>query len=160
MVMESVSWYGGSLTNRLDGTVTVPSSGGGWNWDDVRRANYFLENADRAPSGGMLNHYIGEGHFFRAWFYFELLRDFGDLPIIDETVNVDNENILYSSRSSRTEVVDFILSDLDQAISMMETYAGPSRVNKDVARLFKARVALYEGTWEKYHQGTVLKHNL
>jgi len=31
---------------------------------------------------------------------------------------------------------------------------GPSRLNKDVAAQFKARVALYEGTWEKYHQGT------
>lgn len=154
MVMESVSWYGGSHTNRLDGTITVPTSGGGWNWGNIRNANYFLENADRAQSSGMLDHYIGEGHFFRAWFYFELLRDFGDLPIIKQAVNVNDENILYGSRSSRSEVVDFILDDLDQAISKMQTNAGPSRVNKDVAALFKARVALYEGTWEKYHQGT------
>lgn len=156
MVMESLAWYGGSLTNRLDGTITVPGSGGGWNWGNIRRANYFLENVDRAESSGMVDHYVGEGHFFRAWFYFELLKNFGDLPIIDQTLNVDHQDILYGSRSSRSEVVDFILSDLDEAISKMQTSVGPpkSRLNEDVAALFKARVALYEGTWEKYHQGS------
>jgi len=49
--------------------------------------------------------------------------------------------------------------DLDSAISKMK-YAyelGPSRLNKDIATLFKARVCLYEGTWEKYHLGTVFE---
>jgi hypothetical protein len=53
-------------------------------------------------------------------------------------------------------VVDFILDDIDMAISKMELAAdvGPGRLHKDVAKLFKARVCLYEGTWEKYHAGT------
>lgn len=153
----SLAYWGGSTTSRMDGILTVPASGGGWTWGNIRSVNYFLENAGRAGTGDLVDHYIGEGHFFRAWFYFDLLQSFGDLPIITEVVNVSDEAILYGARSSRTEVVDFILADLDEAIAKMKygSEVGPTRLNKDIASLFKARVALYEGTWEKYHQGSV-----
>jgi hypothetical protein len=157
IVLESDLWYGSSSTTRLDGTTSIPASGGGWSWDDIRDVNYFLENADRAEDSNLKDQYMGEGYFIRAWNYFILLKKFGDLPIVKTVVNVDDEEILYSSRSSRTEVVDFIIEDLDQAISLMvySAEAGASRLHKDVASLFKARVCLYEGTWEKYHAGTV-----
>jgi len=156
IIIESQEWWGGSYTRQLDGTITVPASGGGWNWGNVRRVNYFLENADRVKEGNLIEHYIGEGYFFRAWVYFDLLRKFGDLPIVTKVLNVGDE-ALYGSRRPRSEVVDFILDDLDMAISKMK-YAsdvGPGRLNKDAATLLKARVCLYEGTWEKYHAGTV-----
>ncbi|WP_434036681.1 RagB/SusD family nutrient uptake outer membrane protein [Formosa sp. 4Alg 33] len=156
IIAQSSLWFGASNTTRLDGTINVPSSGGGWSWSNVRRANYFLENSARAETGNLIDHYIGEGHFFRAWFYFDLYKDFGALPIITKVVDLEDEDILMGARSSRTEVANFILAELDLAIEKME-YAdkvGPSRLNKDIAALFKARVALYEGTWEKYHQGT------
>ena len=74
-----------------------------------------------------------------------------------QVVDSDEElDLLYVARSSRSEVADFILNDLDMAISKMEfaSQVGAGRINKDVALAFKARVALYAGTWEKYHQGT------
>lgn len=157
IILESDAWWGDSYTERLDGTTTVPTSGGGWSWEEVYDVNYFLENAYRAEESSLKDHYIGEGYFLRAWYYFDLLKDFGDLPIIDETVNVDDTDILYGTRSSRTDVVNFMIADLDSAIAKMEyaQEAGASRLNKDIANLFKARVCLYEGTWEKYHAGTV-----
>ena len=157
IVIESQEWWGGSYTRQFDGTLSVPTSGGGWNWGNVRRVNYFLENADKAETGDLIEHYIGEGYFLRAWVYFDLLSKFGDLPIITKVLNVDDEDILYGSRSPRSEVVDFIIDDLDMAISKLEfaPAIGPGRINKDAATLFKARVCLYEGTWEKYHEGTV-----
>lgn len=152
--------YGNDWTPQLDGVINVPASGGGWNWGNIRNINYFLENIDRVEtSGPMTDHYIGEGYYFRAHFYFELYRDFGDLPIITKPVSADDDDILYGSRSSRSDVADFILSDLDMAISKMvygsELQHHRTRLSKDIALLFKARVALYAGTWEKYHQGTV-----
>lgn len=151
--------YGGDHTPRLDGVVTVPSSGGGWNWGNVRRINYFLENVDRVEgSSAMIDHYVGEGHYFRAHFYYELFRNFGELPIITKPVSADDEEVLYGTRSSRSDVADFILADLDMAISKMkygsELSNHRTRLSKDVALMFKARVALYAGTWEKYHQGS------
>ena len=152
--------YGGDYTPRLDGVVTVPATGGGWNWGNIRNINFFLENVDRVEAGGpMTEHYIGEGHYFRAHYYYLLFRDFGELPIITQSLSAEDEDLLYSARKSRTEVANFILSDLDIAISKMkngsELASHKTRLSKDIALLFKARVALYAGTWEKYHQGTV-----
>lgn len=151
-------------TNRLqlDGVVNVPASGGGWSWGDIRNVNYFLANANRVPDGGSKKQYIGEAFFFRAWNYFVLLKKFGDLPIVtkplDPSVEADRQ-ILYSSRSSRTDVVNFMIQDLDSAIAYMDikTNLPAGRINKDVAALFEARVCLYEGTWEKYHLNDAFK---
>ena len=145
-----------SAKNRMDGVITVPTAGGGWSWTNVRNVNYFLANADRVTTGLLKDQYIGEAYFFRAWFYFELLKQFGDLPIITKTLSIADEDILYSERKSRTDVVNFIVSDLDQAIAKMKlkTEVGAGRLNKDIALLFKSRICLYEGTWEKYHKGT------
>ncbi len=145
--------------NRLDGTINVPSSDGGWTWTHVRNVNYFLDNADRVPDGGLKDHYTGEALFFRAWNYFTLLRQFGDLPIYTKTLSPDDKEELFAPRSSRTEVVNFILSDLDMAVSKLKkkNEVPAQRISKDIALLFQARVSLYEGTWEKYHRNDAFK---
>lgn len=145
--------------NRLDGAINVPASGGGWTWTNVRNVNYFLENAGRVPDGGLKDHYIGEVYFFRAWNYFNLLRQFGDLPIITKTLSPNDKEDLYGARSSRTDVVNFIIDDLDKAVSLLKkkNEVPAQRISRDIASLFQSRVALYEGTWEKYHQNGVFK---
>lgn len=145
--------------NRLDGAINVPSSGGGWDWTNVRNVNYFLENASRVPDGGLKDHYIGEAYFFRAWNYFNLLKQFGDLPIITKTLSPNDKDALFGPRSSRTEVANFIISDLDMAISKLKkkSEVPAQRISKDIASLFQSRVCLYEGTWEKYHQNDAFK---
>lgn len=148
-----------STKNRLDGAITVPSSGGGWSWTNVRNVNYFLKNSDRVPNGGLKDHYIGEAYFFRAFNYFNLLKQFGDLPIVKVPLSATDKEILMGPRSSRTDVANFILSDLDMAISKLKgkTEVPAQRISRDIASLFKSRVALYEGTWEKYHQNDAFK---
>jgi len=143
-------------STRMDGIDRVPESGGDWDWRGVRRANYFIDNMDRVDADSDLkDQYVGEGHFFRALFYFELFRTYGDLPIITIPLNIDDEE-LYAARSPRTEVANFIISDLDEAISKLKEKgtAEANRVTKGIALLLKARFCLYAGTWEKYHQGT------
>ena len=68
IALESVSAHWDTYTSQLDGTLAVPTSGGGWSWDRIHQANNFLENAGRVPMGGLVNHYTGEGYFFRAYF--------------------------------------------------------------------------------------------
>lgn len=143
----------------LEGSRGIPSSGGGWYWGNIRELNYFLENAPEAVPGtggtqAELDHFLGEGYFFRARYYFTLLRDFGDLPIYNKVLNVDSEE-LYASREPRNEVVDFIIEDLNKAIELMQEKGEVpvGRLTKGAALLLKSRVALYEGTWEKYHAG-------
>ena len=156
IVVQSQEWFGPSAVQRIDGTLNIPASGGGWDFGNIRSVNFFLQNSDRVESGELLEQFIGEGHFFRAYFYFELFKNFGALPIVTEVPETDDTEILFGERQPRTVVANFILDELDLAISMMRfaSELGPNRLNKDVALQFKARVALFEGTWEKYHQNT------
>jgi hypothetical protein len=147
-----------SVSSRLNGTSSVPSSSTNWSFSDIREANYFLTMVEEIDIDDDLDleHYKGEGYFFRAYYYWELLVDYGDLPIYDYYFDESDEDAVYAARDPRNEVVDFMLTDLDSAISKMysaeDTETG--RLCKEAAMLFKSRVALYEGTWEKYHEGT------
>ena len=140
----------------LAGERTVPSSGGGWYWNNIREVNYFLENYQKCEDNfEEYKHYVGEVYFFRAFYYFQKIKQFGDVPWINKTLNIDSDE-LYKERTSRRVVVDSILSDLDKAYDYLEPKSDVEqfRIYDDIAMFFKSRVALYEGTWEKYHQGT------
>ncbi|MCE4566980.1 RagB/SusD family nutrient uptake outer membrane protein [Maribellus sp. CM-23] len=142
--------------SRLAGFNTINSGSGNWSFSRLRSINLMLDNYDKveAPES-QVNQFVGEAYFFRAYFYFNLIKNYGDVPWIEHTLNADSEE-LYAARAPRNEVVDNILSDLDDAISRLSLRAEVSgnRINKESALLLKSRVALYEGTWEKYHQGT------
>lgn len=146
-----------TYSNVLNGELVLPTTGGGWAWGNLRTLNYFLDNYSRVnDSWDNLKTYVGETYFFRAFFYFGMLKNFGDLPWINHALNVTDTTALYSSRLSRNVIADSILQDLDKAISYLPSRgnAETSRLNKQIAQLFASRVALYEGTWEKYHAGT------
>lgn len=142
----------------LDGTRSIPETGGGWNWVDIRKVNFFLENAPKVTEGlpSELNQYKGEGYFFRAYFYFDKVKRFGDLPWYDQVLDIDSEGLM-APREPRNVIIDHIIDDLDQAIALLQNKAaiGMNRINLEAALAFKSRVCLYEGTWEKYHAGTV-----
>jgi hypothetical protein len=143
---------------RLGGTRPIPSSAsqGGWVWSDIRQANYFLTHCDSAKGAPAdINQYIGEVRFFRAFLYFDKVKTFGDVPWINQPLSTTSPELFYP-RTSRKIVVDSIIADLDKAISLLypAASAAESRISKEVAMLLKARVCLYEGTWEKYHAGT------
>lgn len=143
---------------RVRGESRVPASGG-YSWGNIRSVNYFLEKVkenDHDKSTDLdIKQYIGEAYFFRAWYYFGLLKSFGNLPWIDKTLKADIKELALS-RISRKTIVENMVGDLDKAIAnMKDGNAGAySRVNKQVAQALKARICLYEGTWEKYHATT------
>lgn len=156
---------GKSLDNRyLPGFLRVGDSGGYWTFSNIYKLNYFLETVlPRFKAGEItgnqdnVKHYIGEGFFLRAHEYFFRLRKLGDFPIIKKVLP-DDQSVLTeaSKRSPRNEVARFILSDLDEAIGLLSnsTVGGKARITKNAALLLKARVALFEATWLKYHAGT------
>lgn len=154
---DNLANYG--INNRWVGESTqVPSTDGNWNgnFSSIRSVNYYLENSITAEGPeNEINHYNGEAYFFRAMFYFNLLKRFGGVPYIDKVLNTDSEE-LYSPRIPRNELATKIIEDLDRAIGLlMEPGDAPAfRLNKGIALTFKSNVALYEGTWEKYHDGT------
>lgn len=148
----------------VPGEKRTAASGGAWDFANIRKINYFFEQVLPKYKGGklsgdekMIKHYIGEMYFLRAFNYFSKLVTLGDFPIITTTLP-DQKDVLMdaSKRQPRNKVARFILDDLDQAIDLMSltTANGKNRLTKNVALLFKSRVALYEATWLKYHRNT------
>ena len=150
--LDSDNYVSGTPDRRLRGDNTITSENDQWNFNLIRRINNFFDNYDRVQATeAEIANSVGEAHFFRAFFYFRLVKQYGDVPYIDKVLAPDAEE-LFAARTPRNEVVDKILADLDQAIEKLNSKTkGQNRVSKEVAMLFKARVALYEGTWEKYH---------
>lgn len=146
----------------IPGQKQVAANVGGWKWEGIRACNYFFDNVlpkegDIVGAPGNIRHYIGEMYVLRAYKYFDMLKTFGDLPIIDKALPDDREILLKASvRRPRHKVAEFIINDLKEAEKrLLETPpGGKNRISRNVAYLLHSRVALYEATWEKYHAGT------
>ncbi|MFK1830418.1 RagB/SusD family nutrient uptake outer membrane protein [Bacteroides fragilis] len=130
----------------------------------IRICNYFLEQVLPKYEAGeisgeeeLIKNYIGEAYFMRALTYYRALVVFGDFPIVTTVLEDNNDEVVEASkRSPRNEVARFILEDLDKAIDLLASRSKFSgqRLNREAALLFKSRVALYEGTFEKYHRNS------
>ena len=132
---------------------TVPESGGGWSWTDLRRMNTLLEYADMCEDKEAVTKYTAVTRFFRAFFYFEKVKRFGDVPWYDIQLGSADE-LLYKPRDSRELILTKMLEDIDYAINsggLTESAADPYHVNKWAALALKAQFCLYEGTYRKYH---------
>ena len=145
----------------LNGERTVPSSGGGWSiseWGRIRNVNYFLQNYTKSTENfEVIKEHVGEAYYFRALLYFDLMKKFGNLPWIDKALTPSDVEFLNAPRISRGIIADNILADLDKAVLYLPTKSASSsnRIYREVAMALQSRIALYEGTWEKYHAGTV-----
>ena len=134
---------------------TVPNSGGGWGngsgaWGDLRKMNTLLENMDKCQDPEAVVKYTAVTKFFRAYFYFNMVKRFGDVPWIDSQLETDSED-LYRPRDSREVVMQHMLEDIDYAIENLPAAVSTYRVNRWTALALKARFCLYEGTFRKYH---------
>ncbi|WP_343704295.1 RagB/SusD family nutrient uptake outer membrane protein [Chitinophaga sp.] len=120
-------------------------------WDNsykgIRQANMFLSKIDRVPTTDELKkQWKAEARFLRAFFYFELMKRWGGVPLVGDKVFGFRENINLS-RNSLEETKNYIVSELDavkdnlQPNIMSDGEVG--RANKGAALALKARVLLY-----------------
>ena len=147
----------GSPSQILNGERTLRSGNWRGEWTQIRNINIFFKNYQKCDDVfSTYQHYVGEAHFFRAWFYFNLVQMYGDVPWYSEVIELDSDELLMKPRDPRTTVTDKILEDLDKAISYLDSRSktGNNKISKEAALAFKTRVALYEGTWQKYHANT------
>ena len=122
-------------------------------WSNLRALNYYLEHSVNCTSEDIRKKYDGVAYFFRAMFYYEKVRKYGDIPWYDNVISANDKASLYRARDSRGFVMQKIMEDLDKAIDGLPVTwtEGVYRINKYAAYAFKSRVALFEGTWRKYH---------
>ncbi|GAB3163230.1 RagB/SusD family nutrient uptake outer membrane protein [Telluribacter humicola] len=140
-----------SLRDELRGTRVVPTSGGGWSWGTLRNINYFLANSNKCPDPKAVAKYNGLARFFRAYFYFGMVKRFGDVPWYSQPIESNNEEMLTKARDPRAMVMDSVMADLDYAIANLGNARQVNTVTKWTALALKSRIALYEGTFRKYH---------
>lgn len=135
----------------VDGAYSAETSSG-WSWSTLRNINHFIANCTSPNlSDEVKNDYIGIARFFRAWFYYDMITRFGDVPWVDRPLGIDDE-ALFAGRDSRTLVMEKIMEDLDFAYNNIKaTGSDGTLITKWTALGLKTRIALFEGTFRKYH---------
>ena len=131
----------------------------GWSatsdWGLLRNVNYLIVNCtDPKVPETVRNNYIGLARFFRALFYYNMVCRFGDVPWIDRPLNPQDEEILYGKRDSRELVMEKVYEDLifaAQNITRTTDATQCTFITKWTAYAMASRVALFEGTFRKYH---------
>lgn len=130
------------------------------NWkngfENLRQANMIIQKAaDYAGDKRDIEVYEAEARFFRVYIYWHLILKFNDVPLITKVLDVTDPEI-NGKRDSRAIVEDFILNELDEIknkLPLKKNLAGEDvgRITHGAALALKARVALFAGTWAKYH---------
>ena len=139
-----------NLPAEVQGIRTVPTSGEGWNWEYLRAVNFYLSHSVRCDDVDAREHFDGIARFFRAYFYFEKVKRFGEVPWFDrELSSTDPE--LFRPRDSRDFIMDKILDDLTYAINNISDKKDLYNVTHWTALALKSRICLFEGTYRKYH---------
>lgn len=124
-----------------------------WKWTDLRNINYFIQHVNNPAVAASVNaNYLGLARFFRAYFYFNKVQEYGNVPWINKPLDVNDTTILYGKRDDRTLVMDSVMADLNFAIANISatTDATRSTITKWVAYGMKSRICLWEGTFRKY----------
>src|SRR5437867_8075618 len=110
----------------------------------IARANVVLDNGPSTPVGGILTQAtkdsrLGEAHFLRAWAYFQLVQQYGDLTITLHTGQLSTEAV----RESEDSVYQVIIDDLNQAITLLPaTQTDYGRATLGAAQHMLAKVYL------------------
>lgn len=148
------------LLDKLDLTATGSSFNDVWkgSYQGINRANQALEyipQLDQADAA-LRERLMGEVKFLRAFLYFNLVRGWGGVPIVDHvpSPSVEEDRTMLLTRKSAEEVYAFIIKDLEEAASVLPpkaAYSGNNvgRATKGAANALLAKVYLYQKNWQK-----------
>ncbi len=119
----------------------------------VQRANYILDNVSgiaEVKNQARVDQIVAEAKSLRAYFYYHLTEMFGDVPLVTKVLELDES---YMNKSSKAEIADFIMNDLESAAQVLPlNYTKPDeigRITKGVALALKSRIALFNNKWDE-----------
>lgn len=151
---NSDNLYPNAIDTRLAGETSLSNAAELDDYKAIRNVNFLLQNITNCEDKGTdYEQCLGEAYYFRAAYYYHLLINYGGVTWIEEQLDPDAE-LMKRPRNTRTEIVDYILKDLKNAITYLKEQDNNAtrRVHRDVARALKSEVALFAATWEKYHR--------
>ena len=137
------------------GTNTVPEKDNNYTklYQHIYYTNLLLKNAASFGDQKSIAVPVAEAKFFRAYCYFELVQLYGNVILLTEPVDIDSPK-MNAVRDDRGLVIDQCIQDLQDAVNgLPDTPSEAGRLSKDAANAFLSRVALFEGTWQKFHNG-------
>lgn len=147
----------GSFNTVSNGTNVVPTSDGYYsnNYSRIRRCNMLIEHAANYSRQEDITHALGLAYFFRAYCYSELVRMYGDAIIVDHVLDTDDP-LLFAKRDNRVDVIKFAVSDLKKAAELLKPFSEieAGDVCAEAANALLGRIALREGTWQKFRGNT------
>jgi len=112
----------------------------------IRACNIAISNLSKSPAGfsaSLLERLNGESKFMRAYYYQQLVRYYGGVPIIDKPFGLTDTSFL-SARNTFEECVNFIVKDLDEAASLLNGKSmAAGRASRAAALALKSRILLY-----------------
>lgn len=129
----------------LSTTTTTPSfNKWGYAYARIRDINEFFEQIESSDfEDEMKNRLKGEMKFIRAYLYSELLWRYGDVPLITRVFALDDDYTTVT-RDSYDKVVDFIVSELDEAATLLsQSEIKKGRATLDATLALKSRVLLH-----------------
>ncbi|MBC8770485.1 RagB/SusD family nutrient uptake outer membrane protein [Arenibacter sp. BSSL-BM3] len=139
------------IKNIIIGSPSSENISTGWSWSRLRSINFFLENFVKAEiEADAKLHFEGLGKYYRAEFYFDKVKRYSDVPWYSKTLDPEDES-LYKPRDPRALVVDSIIGDIQFASQHIKEEVAYGNIDKWSAIMLQARIALYEGTFRKYH---------
>lgn len=151
--LHGIKWAEGDVAkgvyDPLDGTFKGHWSG---NYSGIRKCNILLENIENIEEidATSKSQIIAQGRFFRAYLHFELAKVFGDVPLIDKSLTLEESYTV--ERTPVNQVIDFILADLNAAAAdLPTTWSGGNygKITKGAALSMKARVELFFSRWSE-----------
>lgn len=119
----------------------------------IEATNIAISNLSKMPETEKRNQLLGEAICIRAFCYLNLIRIYGDVPAVYtplEKMDPNDENTFYPKRSSRDEIYDKVISEVQSVIDWLpwfeeSDYQTPERITKQGAYALLARLALYAG---------------
>ncbi len=124
----------------------------GWNFETIRKTNYFLENVDKATMDEALRtRYIAEVRFLRAMDYAEKVNKFGDVALITSVLT--NQDAFKLGRNPKEEVAAWVIKELKEVSEILPvSYGGgvgyeKGRITKGAALALKARFELQQNNF-------------
>jgi hypothetical protein len=117
------------------------------NYEGIRKANKFLSKIDVIPfpNAESKNHLTGETYFLRAFYFHEIIKRYGGMPVLNDKILSPNDNWNLPREPYKT-CVEAILSDLEKAIAALPLSVNENdlgRITRGAAMSLKARVLLY-----------------
>lgn len=144
-----------NFPDKVSGSRIVPPTPtkghGEWNWEQLRDINFIIDNYEKVDNPAAKAKYSGIAKYFRAYFYFDKLRNYGDVPWINHVLLASEKDEIFRSRDPREMIADSILADLDYAIANIPAAKEVFEITQYTALALKSRVALFVGTYKKYH---------